>query len=461
MGCLFGAHVATGSRTGSSEAAAIDYREKSLWGNTPSRRFDIQRVYIQRWDQVGSWPRAEEQDVAAKGRMMCLSLKNNLSSGQIKYNTIASGGADSYIDQWATKLKAYSGPKPIYLTLNHEVNASDKTSYASSSTLSVVQSEYRAAVQHWVTRMKNQGVTRSDVLFGYILTITGYPSIAVSDGWYPGNAYMDWVGVDGYNWYPCKPSTKWRLFDTIYSPWKAFHDSGHVASDKQWLICEIGCQEEDAYDARAGSYECSGFQANPSTAKADWFTNARNCLKGASGFPDYSFVDAVMYYDSPTVYNWWIDTRPGSLSAFAAWGNDAYFNGGSAPTTTTLAPSGLGSIGALGSTSLLAPSTISVSGLGSEGALGTPGLTEEGVISVVGLGSQGALGALRIKKGAGGIGGGGSGGGSGGGVGHGLASDVLDGSVEPVRELGSSRPVIRRTGEVSERIDLKGVSHEP
>jgi beta-mannanase len=41
--------------------------------------------------------------------------------------------------------------------------------------------------------------------------------------WYPGNAYVDVVGADAYNWYTCGAGTgKWREFSTLADPVLAF-----------------------------------------------------------------------------------------------------------------------------------------------------------------------------------------------------------------------------------------------
>jgi glycosyl hydrolase family 26 len=35
---------------------------------------------------------------------------------------------------------------------------------------------------------------------------------------YPGDAYVDWVGVDGYNWGRSRPGTRWQSFSSIFGP---------------------------------------------------------------------------------------------------------------------------------------------------------------------------------------------------------------------------------------------------
>ena len=53
--------------------------------------------------------------------------------------------------------------------------------------------------------------------------------------YYPGNAYVDWVGADGYNWAPELPGTSWRPFGQIFEP-STLGRVGGQADD----ICEFG-----------------------------------------------------------------------------------------------------------------------------------------------------------------------------------------------------------------------------
>ncbi len=57
---------------------------------------------------------------------------------------------------------------------------------------------------------------------------------------YPGDEYVDWTGLDGYNWgtNPAKPD-RWRSFDQLY---KSTYDTivKAVAPSKPLMISEIG-----------------------------------------------------------------------------------------------------------------------------------------------------------------------------------------------------------------------------
>jgi beta-mannanase len=60
---------------------------------------------------------------------------------------------------------------------------------------------------------------------------------------YPGDAYVDWTGLDGYNWgtNPAKPD-RWRSFDQLY---KATYDKivNMIAPSKPMIVSEVGSTE--------------------------------------------------------------------------------------------------------------------------------------------------------------------------------------------------------------------------
>jgi Glycosyl hydrolase family 26 len=117
--------------------------------------------------------------------------------------------------------------------------------------------------------------------------------------YYPGDAYVDWVCADGYNWAPGRKRDRWRSFEEIY---EAFYSFG-VGRGKPMLAGEYGCQEREPGE------------------KAAWFDGARETVK--QRFPD---LRAVVYFDSDRDYDWRVDTSPSAFEAFAAMGADPYFH---------------------------------------------------------------------------------------------------------------------------------------
>lgn len=118
------------------------------------------------------------------------------------------------IVRWADTLKARGGR--VLVAYHHEPENDGTTETAS---------DYIAAYRRVVDVFRARGAT--NVLFTWQMTAWSFRAKA-SDRrhaakWYPGNAYVDVVGADAYNWYTCGPGTgKWREFSTLADPVLAF-----------------------------------------------------------------------------------------------------------------------------------------------------------------------------------------------------------------------------------------------
>ena len=106
---------------------------------------------------------------------------------------------------------------------------------------------------------------------------------------YPGDAYVDWICANGYNWAPGRRGDEWRSFEWTFQP---FYDWGS-ARGKPLMVGEFGAQERKPGE------------------KAQWLRDAATTLK--TKFTD---IKAVAYFDVKKRYNWRINTSASSASAF-------------------------------------------------------------------------------------------------------------------------------------------------
>jgi hypothetical protein len=119
---------------------------------------------------------------------------------------------------------------------------------------------------------------------------------------YPGDAYVDWTGLDGYNWGtdPAKPD-RWRSFDELYgSTYRRIADT--IAPNKPLLISEMG------------STEYGG-------SKAGWIQDV--LAKIPAGYPK---IGGLLWFDTYIEgMDWPIESSAAATSAFAEGiGNPAY-----------------------------------------------------------------------------------------------------------------------------------------
>jgi hypothetical protein len=122
--------------------------------------------------------------------------------------------------------------------------------------------------------------------------------------YYPGDAYVDWVCADGYNFAPNRPNDRWRSFAEIF---EHFYAAG-MRLRKPMMIGETGVLERGPDE------------------KAQWFHEAHDAI--AARFPA---IAALVYFNADSTekgiyYQWSVDTSPSAFEGFR------YLFSGPAPT---------------------------------------------------------------------------------------------------------------------------------
>jgi len=112
--------------------------------------------------------------------------------------------------------------------------------------------------------------------------------------YYPGNAYVDWIGFDGYN----RGGSNWRSFPEIFGPsYRAW-----VGRGKPLMVAETGT---------AGS----------GAAKAAWLGVAAHALEHQ--FPAFR---ALVYFNVRKERDWPVTSSPTALRAFRHIADAPYFS---------------------------------------------------------------------------------------------------------------------------------------
>jgi Glycosyl hydrolase family 26 len=207
------------------------------------------------------------------------------------YSSILNGSQDALIGKQADRLKAYG--KPVFLRWAWEMNGSWYVWGGSRNGND--PAKFVQAWQHLHKIFLDHGATNVGWTWApnwYSLPQAPWNTI---DAYYPGDQYVDWVGISGYG-------------DTGLTPDKIYNEFYNAyASRKPMMLAETGVID------RGG------------TTKPDWITALKNWT---ISHPD---VGAVCWYDtntSPgTTDDFRIDSSPGSLAAFKAMANDPYFSG--------------------------------------------------------------------------------------------------------------------------------------
>ncbi|MDD4183705.1 MAG: glycosyl hydrolase [Candidatus Omnitrophica bacterium] len=198
--CLTGAFLA-------DNPTAQDIKNfKSAYGKKPF----LVMVFIG-WDKVVS----EEtiKNIYSEGCVMVVTWEpwNPASAEAIDYDKLLCGGYDSYIASFARQIK--SVPGTVFIRFAHEANGN----WYPWSGVKIGKQKYIALYRYVKDRFDALGVTNAKWIFS--INCEDVPNEKNNRYllYYPGDDYVDYIGIDGYNWGDTKPWSKWMSFAEIFS----------------------------------------------------------------------------------------------------------------------------------------------------------------------------------------------------------------------------------------------------
>ena len=204
-------------------------------------------------------------------------------------SSIADGQHDSYIREYANAVKSFG--KRIILRPFAEMNGDWYKLFSSQPT---------AFVNAWrriVNIFREVGVPNVQWFWCPNATGNGYYGL---EEYYPGDGYVYWVGLDGYNW-AAAHNTPWQWWGEIFTG--DLDRLSNLYPSKRQIIGEFGCHTTPG-------------------DKPAWFRDVHQYLK-TNRHPKLA---GIVYYD----YNadgatWAIDQPLAALDAYKAMAQDAYF----------------------------------------------------------------------------------------------------------------------------------------
>ncbi|HSX58517.1 MAG TPA: glycosyl hydrolase [Candidatus Saccharimonadales bacterium] len=219
---------------------------------------------------------------------------NGVNQPDYKLSNIANGNFDSYVKNSALAIKAYN--KPVFLRFAHEMNGNW---YPWGGTVNGNSaSDYITAYRHVHDIFAQNGV--GNVTWIWCPDTWSFPQFNgnnISD-YYPGSGYVDWVGLDGYNFGNSKAGQKWKSFTELFSPgYKQV--SGY---NKPIMIAETASSESGGN-------------------KASWIASTFD-REIPQNFPR---IKAVIWFDINKETDWDLASSPTSMSQFKnSVANDIY-----------------------------------------------------------------------------------------------------------------------------------------
>ena len=149
---------------------------------------------------------------------------------------IISGAFDDFIRGWADGLKATG--RLVLLRFDHEMNGNW---YAWVPGINGnTTANYIAMWRHVHDIFVREGATNVSWVWS---PNVDYPGATALEAMFPGDGYVDWVALDGYNWGMTNGYTPWRSFTQVFA---STYGRVNRLTQKPLMIAEVGSVEAGA-----------------------------------------------------------------------------------------------------------------------------------------------------------------------------------------------------------------------
>lgn len=240
------------------------------------------------WGGEQDFPAQTAAYVASSGAIPLLTWEpwdwsgGGAAQPDYRLSRITAGAFDPYVRRFAQQAKAFG--KPVYLRFAPEMNG-DWNPW-SEQVNGNRPGDFVKAWKHVRSVFASVGATNVRWVWTPIVEYGGSTPLK---GLYPGDASVDVVGLDGYNWGSTKPNIGWKSFSQVFGPSLTAVRS---LSRKPLWIAEIGCTEQGG-------------------SKAAWVDDMFATVAADSR------VDALVWFDADKETDWRINSSSSSLAAFA------------------------------------------------------------------------------------------------------------------------------------------------
>ncbi len=209
---------------------------------------------------------------------------------------IAKGAYDNVLRNYAQKCKEWGDE--IRIRFGHEMIHDDNPSTYGWYPWQDKPVEYKEAFKRIYNVFQEVGANNVKFVWSpnnYLDNNTP-PTLEVLEKYFPGINYVDWLGIDGYNWGSAQDTFD-KLFHIVY-----FILTTHteIFGNKPIMLGEFACAEGDF--------------------KPKWIEEALKKLK-----EEYTKIKAFYWFNITKEKDWRIESSPESLEAFKKAINDSYF----------------------------------------------------------------------------------------------------------------------------------------
>lgn len=240
------------------------------------------------------FPSAEADTVHLNGSLPLITWEPWLTGEAGTLESIASGSQESYIREFLQAAKDWG--QPLFLRFAHEMNGNWYPWDGAHNGGSSGPAKYQQAWLY-IYNVK-QALSADNVKLVWCPNHVSLPAESWNSlaAYYPGDQYVDWIGLDGYNW----GYSSWQTFDQIFS---AGYAALTALSAKPLMIGEL------ASAAAEGD-------------KAEWITEAFAEMKN-----NYPRVKLFCWFNINKERDWRIDSSPSAEAAYRQALPGSYFLG--------------------------------------------------------------------------------------------------------------------------------------
>jgi Glycosyl hydrolase family 26 len=215
------------------------------------------------------------------------STPSSLNEPAFQLRDVVAGTYDAFIREFAQAARQWG--HPFFLRFNWEMNGNWFP--WSEGVNGNGPSEFVAAWRHVHDIFSAAGARNATWVWCPNIDPDGV--FQDSAATYPGDAYVDWTCLDGFNWgtYPERPD-RWRTFDELFSS-SYHHVTDEIAPSKPMIIGEVASSEYGG-------------------SKAEWIREMLVALP--ESFPK---VRGLLWFDQSVEGDWPLSTSSSATDAFA------------------------------------------------------------------------------------------------------------------------------------------------
>lgn len=229
-----------------------------------------QVMWYAAWSDNTDFPTSQAGQVAATGAVPVITWEpwnpaNGADQPAYALDRITAGDFTTYETAWAKQVKAYG--KPVVLRFAHEMNGNWYP--WSAQTNGNTAGDYVAAWRQVRSVFNRQGVTNVTWSWSPNVPYTGSTPLS---SLYPGDAYVDEVALDGYNWGSTQSWSTWTSFWDLFS---AGVTQLRSLTAKPLFIAEVATAESGGSKAAWISDMFATLAAHPEIRGFTWFDHAK------------------------------------------------------------------------------------------------------------------------------------------------------------------------------------------